>query len=104
MKFKLLFVVLLIISSCATSKRNKDIEGIYEIACGKCIYDMTGDDCDLAVLIDGKHYYVDGSGVSDHGDEHADDGLCETPRKALIKGQIKYGVFLAESVKIITEE
>ena len=103
MKFKLLFIVLLIFSSCATSKRNKDIEGIYDIACGKCIYEMTGDECDLAILIDGKHYYVDGSGVSDHGDEHEDDGLCETSRKAQVKGKIKYGIFLAEYVKILPE-
>ncbi len=64
---------------------------------------MTGDECDLAVLIDGKHYYVDGSGVSDHGNEHSDDGLCVISRKAQVKGKIKYGVFLAESVKIISE-
>ena len=31
MKFKLLFIGLLIISSCATTKSNKDIEGVYEI-------------------------------------------------------------------------
>jgi hypothetical protein len=103
MKFKLLFIALLIFSSCATSKRNRDIEGIYEIACGKCIYDMTGDECDLAILIDEKHYYVEGSGVSDHGDEHADDGLCETSRKAQVKGKINYGIFKAEYVKIIPE-
>ena len=103
MKFQFLFIALLIFGSCATSKINKDIEGIYEVACGKCIYDMTGDECDLAVLIDGKYYYVDGSGVSDHGDEHADDGLCETARKAQVKGKINYGIFIAEFVKIMPE-
>ena len=103
MKLKLLFIGLLIFSSCATTKRNKDIEGIYEVACGKCIYDMTGDGCDLAVLINGKYYYVEGSGISDHGNEHAEDGLCKTSRKAEIKGRIKYGVFIADYVKIIQE-
>ena len=103
MKLKLLFIALLILSSCATTKRIRDVEGVYEIACGKCIYDMTGDKCDLAVLINGKHYYIEGSGISDHGDEHAIDGLCETSRKANIKGKIKYGVFIADYVKIIEE-
>ena len=103
MKITLFLISLLIISSCATTRVNKDIEGIYEIACGKCIYDMTGDACDLAVLIDGKHYYVEGSGIADHGNEHAEDGLCNTSRKAQIKGKIKFGVFMAESVEIIEE-
>jgi hypothetical protein len=103
MNFRLLLIVLLLSSSCAISKRNTAIEGTYEVACGKCIYDMTGDKCDLAILIDGKYYYVEGSAVSDHGDEHADDGLCETSRKAQVKGKINYGIFVAEYVKIIPE-
>lgn len=103
MKFKLLFIALLIFSSCAITKRNKDIDGVYEVACGKCMYDMTGDGCDLAVLIDGKYYYVEGSDISDHGDEHADDGLCETTRKAQVKGKINFGIFLAEYVRVIPE-
>jgi len=103
MRLKLFFIALLILTSCATTKQNRDIEGEYEIACGKCIYDMTGDECDLAVLINGKHYYIEGSGISEHGDEHADDGLCKTSRKANVKGEIKYGVFIAEYVEIIEE-
>jgi hypothetical protein len=103
MKFKALFILFLAVSSCATSKGNKDIEGVYEVACGSCIFDMTGDGCDLAILIDDKHYYIEGSGISDHGDEHASDGLCKTSRKAQVKGRIKFGVFMADYVKLIEE-
>ena len=103
MKFKALFILLIVVSSCATSNRNKDIEGVYEVACGSCIFDMTGDGCDLAILIENKHYYVEGSGISDHGYEHASDGLCKTSRKAEVKGRIKYGVFIADYVKLIEE-
>ncbi len=103
MKIKLFLISLLILSSCATTRVNKEVEGVYEIACGKCIYKMTGDECDIAVLINGKHYYVEGSDISDHGNEHAEDGLCNSSRKAQIKGKIKFGIFMAEYVKIIEE-
>ena len=103
MKQRLFFIGILLFGACATSRQIGEIEGVYEIACGKCIYHMTGDECDLAVLINEEHYYVDGSNISDYGDEHAADGLCQTSRKANIKGKIKFSVFIADYVKIIEE-
>lgn len=102
MNWKLILFVILL-SSCATSKTDKQIEGIYDVSCGKCNFEMTGDECDIAVEINGKHYYIEGSEIDDHGDEHAADGLCSTTRKAHVKGQIKFGVFIAESVVLIKE-
>lgn len=101
MKIKLFLICLIISSSCATSRINKEVQGVYEIACGKCIFDMTGDECDLAVLINEKHYYVEGSHIDDHGDAHTENGLCNTSRKAQIKGVVKFGVFVAEYINII---
>jgi len=49
---------------------------IVEAACGECQFAMPGTGCDLAVRIDGEHYFVDGTGIDDHGDAHANEGLC----------------------------
>ncbi len=60
-----------------------------EAGCATCVFDMkdvTG--CKLAVKIDGKAYLVTGSDIDDHGDAHAEDGLCNTRRKAEVTGRI----------------
>lgn len=103
MFWKYFLIITLIVSSCATSKTSNYIEGIYNVSCGKCNFDMTGDECDIAIEINGKHYYIEGSEIDDHGDEHAADGLCSTTRKANVKGKIKFGVFIAESVELVKE-
>lgn len=62
---------------------------VVEAGCATCIFDMkdvTG--CKLAVEIDGKAYLVTGSGIDDHGNAHAADGLCNTRRIAEVKGKI----------------
>lgn len=60
-----------------------------EIGCGTCIYKMTGvEGCPLAIRIDGKAWLVEGSGIDDHGDAHAADGLCNTARPALAHGAV----------------
>lgn len=97
-------LTIFLLGSCATMKNNgKTIEGTYEVSCGMCNFHMTGDECALAIRIDGKDYYVEGSAIDEHGDAHADDGLCTTIRKAKLKGVIKGGAFIAESVKLISE-
>ena len=45
-------------------------EIIAEAACGQCQLGLAGDSCDLAVRIAGKAYFVDGTGIDDHGDAH----------------------------------
>ncbi|RYF83189.1 MAG: hypothetical protein EOO03_15575, partial [Chitinophagaceae bacterium] len=51
-----------------------------EAACGQCMFKLKGDDCDLAVRINGKAYFVNGTKIDDHGDAHADDGFCNRIR------------------------
>ena len=46
---------------------NKKIQ-VVEAACGECQFKLKGDDCDLAVRIDGKAYFVDGTTIDAHGD------------------------------------
>lgn len=59
-----------------------------EVSCGECQFKMNGSGCDLAVRIDGKSYFVDGTKIDQHGDAHAKDGFCETIRKAEVQGEI----------------
>lgn len=99
-----LSIVVLVISSCATMKNTDTVvDGTYDVSCGICNFEMTGDDCALAIVIDGKNYYIEGSAIDEHGDAHAADGLCTVVRKAKVKGVIKKGVFIAESVVLIEE-
>jgi len=81
---------------------NMSINQVVEAACGQCQFGITGKaGCDLAVRIDGKSYFVDGTSIHDHGDAHADDGFCEAIRQAEVKGEIIDGRFKAETFTII---
>ena len=57
---------------------------IVEASCGQCQFGMKGHGCDLAVRIDGKSYFVEGSHIDKHGDAHAEDGFCSAVRKFLV--------------------
>ena len=81
---------------------NLSINQLVEAACGQCQFGITGKaGCDLAVRIDGKSYFVDGTSIHDHGDAHADDGFCEAIQQANVKGEIIDGRFKAETFTII---
>ena len=81
---------------------NISINQVVEAACGQCQFRMTEKSgCDLAVKIDGKSYFVDGTTIHDHGDAHADDGFCAAIRQAEVKGEIIDGRFKAETFTII---
>ena len=77
---------------------------VVEASCGQCNFDLPGKGCDLAVRIDGKAYYVDGSNIDDHGDAHASDGFCSTIRKASVKGIIRDDRFKLEYFKLLPLE
>lgn len=77
---------------------------IVEASCGQCNFGLTGGGCDLAVKIDGKAYYVDGSSMADHGDAHAHNGMCNTIRKAEVDGSIENGRYHATHFKLLSEE
>jgi len=60
--------------------------------------------CDLAVRIDGKSYFVDGTDIHKHGDAHAEDGFCSAVRKAEVVGEVKDNKFIASSFKLLPVE
>jgi hypothetical protein len=76
---------------------------LVDASCGMCKFGMSGDDCKLAVRIDGKAYYVDGTGIDQHGDAHAKDGFCNAIRKAQVQGSIVDNRFKASYFKLVKQ-
>jgi Family of unknown function (DUF6370) len=74
---------------------------IAETACGQCKLNLPGKSCDLAVRINGKAYFVDGTAIDDHGDAHAKDGFCNSIRKAEVQGEIVDNRFKATYFKLL---
>lgn len=73
----------------AQEKEQTQKPQIVEVSCGQCQFGMESQKgCDLAVRIDGKSYFVDGTKIDDHGDAHAKDGFCSAIRKAKVTGEI----------------
>jgi hypothetical protein len=72
-----------------------------EASCGKCKFGMKAGDCSLAVRIDGKTYFVDGTSIDEHGDAHGKDGFCEAIRKAEVQGKVKDGRFVVTYFKLL---
>jgi hypothetical protein len=77
---------------------------VYELesACGTCMFKMQGKTCKLAVKFNNKDYYVEGTGIDDHGDAHDKDGFCNAIRKAKVQGDVvgdKFQVTYFELIK-----
>jgi len=76
-----------------------------EASCGQCNFGIKGKGgCDLAVRIDGKSYFVDGTKLDNHGDAHAKDGFCSVVRKAVVSGEIVDNRFKASEFKLLPVE
>ncbi|MBW4359659.1 DUF6370 family protein [Flavobacterium taihuense] len=99
--FALLFATLI---SSAQDKKKLIKSQIVEVSCGECQFGMKGKSCDLAVRIDGKAYFVDGTKIDDHGNAHAKDGFCETIRKAEVTGEIVNNRFKVTSFTLLPEQ
>ncbi|MDG2031113.1 MAG: DUF6370 family protein [Phycisphaerales bacterium] len=77
---------------------------IMEASCGQCQFGMDAPGCDLAVRLDGTPYFVDGSGIDDHGDAHGAEGLCNAVRMAEVTGTVVDGRFIAERFVLQPQE
>lgn len=108
MKQLLSFFLLFFIAgniNAQTSKAAADSLQIVEASCGQCKFGMKDKKgCDLAVRINDISYFVDGTSIDKHGDAHADDGFCNSIRKAKISGQIVNNRFVATSFALLPEE
>lgn len=101
----LALITLVLLFSITASAQKK--EKTYKVltACGTCHWDMdspTG--CALAIQLAGKNYWIDGSSISDHGDEHASDGLCRVVKKAEVKGTFDGNRMKATSFILLPEK
>lgn len=105
---KIIFFILLFagITTQAQTKSKKTAEKpqIVETACGECQFGMEGKGCDLAVRIDGKAHFVDGTTIDQHGDAHAKDGFCNAIRKASVTGKVENNRFKTTSFTLIKEK
>jgi hypothetical protein len=78
---------------------------VVEASCGQCKFGMTSKKgCDLAIRIKDTPYFVTGTSIDKHGDAHADDGFCNSIRKAEVTGAIVDNKFVATSFKLLPEE
>lgn len=100
---KAIFLLFLFIGTATQAQKTIIIDEplIVETSCGECQFGMKGKSCDLAVRIDGKAYFVDGTTIDKHGDAHAKDGFCNAIRKASVTGKVENGRFKATSFTLI---
>jgi hypothetical protein len=103
--------LLLFISGCAPERVPNRAAGefsnptVVEAACGQCLLELDEKKgCDLAVRFDGTSYFVDGFTMKQLGDAHADDGMCEVVRKALVTGRVENGRFVAATLDLLPVE
>jgi hypothetical protein len=105
MKKLLFFIVFLFaVAVQAQDKKSTKNPQIVEVSCGECQFGLKGKSCDLAVRIDGKAYFADGTKIDDHGDAHAKDGFCEAIRKAEVTGKIVNNRFQVTSFILLPEQ
>jgi hypothetical protein len=100
------FVLVLLLNTFSWAQKISSVESksdsLYqgEVSCGTCMFKMKGNGCQLAVKINEKFYFVEGSGIDDFGDAHAKDGFCNAIRKAEMKGEFKKEVFVAKKITL----
>ncbi len=103
---KILYLAILFSATLASAqdKKEEPKPQIVEASCGQCQFGMEGHGCELAVRIDGKSYFVDGSSIDSHGDAHANDGFCAAIRKAEVTGKVVDNRFKATSFKLLPKK
>ncbi|MBG6186295.1 DUF6370 family protein [Flavobacterium sp. CAN_S2] len=103
---KILYLAILFSATLASAqdKKEEPKPQIVEASCGQCQFGMEGHGCELAVRMDGKSYFVDGSSIDSHGDAHASDGFCAAIRKAEVTGKVVNNRFKATSFKLLPKK
>lgn len=89
-------------ATTTTPDKSKEIM-VVDAACGQCRLGLEGKSCDLAISMDGKAYFVDGTNIDSHGDAHAKDGFCNSIRKAKVQGELVDNRFKATYFELIPE-
>ena len=111
MKFFLTLVLACFASISSAQTKSRTIQQpdpakkteVVEVSCGQCQFGLKGKSCDLAIRINDKAYFVDGTHINSHGDAHAADGFCNAIRKASVQGELKGDRFLVSYLKLLPE-
>ncbi len=82
---------------------NKKIHTV-KVSCGQCKLGLSGHGCDLALRINGKAYFIDGTTIDDHGDSHAKDGFCNAVRDAKVQGEVVGDRFKVTYFELLPEK
>lgn len=89
----------------AQEKKTEQKTQVVEASCGQCQFGMKDKPgCDLAVRIDGKSYFVEGTDINKHGDAHAHDGFCSAIRQAEVVGEVKNNKFVVSQFKLLPQK
>ena len=89
----------------AQEKKTEQKTQVVEASCGQCQFGMKDKPgCDLAVRIDGKSYFVEGTDINKHGDAHAHDGFCSATRQAEVVGEVKDNKFVVSHFKLLPQK
>lgn len=76
--------------SLAQNKTKEIKDKTVEASCAQCKFKIKEPQgCDLAIRLNGKVYFVDGTNLDAHGDAHEEDGFCNAIRQAEVTGTIK---------------
>jgi len=103
--FGILIINFSVLAQSKSEKKDDKAAQVVEASCGQCQFGLTDKQgCDLAVRIDGKSYWLDGTNIHGHGDAHGAGGFCTTVRKAEVVGEIKDGRYKASSFKLLPIE
>lgn len=100
-----LLALLPLVAGCQSADRDTTREmpesRVVEAACGQCQLGLEGEGCTLAVRIDGQAYFVEGTGIDDHGDAHAADGFCNSIRRARVIGEVEGDRYVVTELELI---
>lgn len=89
----------------AQEKKTEQKTQIVEASCGQCQFGMKDKPgCDLAVRIEGKSYFVEGTDINKHGDAHAHDGFCSAIRRVEVVGEVKNNKFVVSQFKLLPQK
>jgi hypothetical protein len=90
------------VTSISVLDKTKKVDTL-QASCGQCNFKMKGGGCTLAVKIKEKTYFVDGTGINDHGDAHSHDGFCEAVKTAVVQGKIVNDRFVVTYFKLLAD-